>query len=253
MSTSTSIKDQLTELIKEYSPKLSDVKNNIDYYNKEDMSKKIKKDNNHSYIEKTTRKNKKSNSIDLKFLYNNPIELSYEKTNKINNDIKEIKQNLKQPYFPYYPNSGKINNVNYINNNNEKEEENCKFNEKEIKKISFRNKPIINFDLNNNLDFDSNRIYDDYSPVNKSVTKKFFYNKNYSPRLNSDFFENDPEIKKRNLLENYRLNNQQYNYIKLRNELNNKEFIRFMEEMEKIKINKLNQWKREFLADNYLY
>jgi hypothetical protein len=71
-----------------------------------------------------------------------------------------------------------------------------------------------------------------------------------SPRR---FFESDPDVKKRNQLENYRLNNQQYNYIKLRNELNNKEFIRFMEEMEKIKINKLNQWKREFLADNYLY
>ena len=252
MSSSTTVKYQLSELIKEYSPKLSDIHNNIDNYNKEDFAKKINKDLNYSFIEKSTRKNKNSSSDQLRYLYNNPIELSYEKTNKINNDIKEIKQNLKQPYFSNYLNNYNNNRENFnknINNN----EENCKCCEKEIKKISLRNKPIINFDLNENLNLDSNKLYNDYSPVNKSVTKKFFYNKNYSPRLNSDFFENDPDVKKRNQLENYRLNNQQYNYIKLRNELNNKEFIRFMEEMEKIKRNKLNQWKREFLADNYLY
>ena len=252
MSSSTTIKDQLTELIKEYSPKLSDIHNNIDNYNKEETAKKINKDLNNSYIEKSTRKNKRTNSNDLRYLYFNPIELSYEKTNKINNDIKEIKQNLKHPYFPNYLYNYN-NNKDDFNNNINNNEENCKCSEKVVKKISFRNRPIINFDLNDNLNLDSNKLYDDYSPVNKSVTKKFFYNKNYSPRLNSDFFENDPEVKKRNLLENYRLNNQQYNYIKLRNELNNKEFIRFMEEMEKIKKNKLNQWKREFLADNYLY
>ena len=252
MSSSTTVKYQLSELIKEYSPKLSDIHNNIDNYNKEDFAKKINKDLNYSFIEKSTRKNKNSSSDQLRYLYNNPIELSYEKTNKINNDIKEIKQNLKQPYFSNYLNNYNNNRENFnknINNN----EENCKCCEKEIKKISLRNKPIINFDLNENLNLDSNKLYNDYSPVNKSVTKKFFYNKNYSPRLNSDFFESDPDVKKRNQLENYRLNNQQYNYIKLRNELNNKEFIRFMEEMEKIKRNKLNQWKREFLADNYLY
>ena len=252
MSNSTTVKDQLSELIKEYSPKLSDVHNNIDNYNKEDFAKKINKDLNYSFIEKSTRKNKNSSSDQLRYLYNNPIELSYEKTNKINNDIKEIKQNLKQPYFSNYLNNYNNNREDFnktINNN----EENCKCCEKEIKKISLRNKPIINFDLNENLNLDSNKLYNDYSPVNKSVTKKFFYNKNYSPRLNSDFFENDPEVKKRNLLENYRLNNQQYNYIKLRNELNNTEFIKFMKDMEKIKKDKLNQWKREFLADNYLY
>ena len=252
MSSSTTVKYQLSELIKEYSPKLSDIHNNIDNYNKEDFAKKINKDLNYSFIEKSTRKNKNSSSDQLRYLYNNPIELSYEKTNKINNDIKEIKQNLKQPYFSNYLNNYNNNREDFnknINNN----EENCKCCEKEIKKISLRNKPIINFDLNENLNLDSNKLYNDYSPVNKSVTKKFFYNKNYSPRLNSDFFDNDPDVKKRNQLENFRLNNQQYNYIKLRNELNNKEFIRFMEEMEKIKRNKLNQWKREFLADNYLY
>ena len=252
MSSSTTVKYQLSELIKEYSPKLSDIHNNIDNYNKEDFAKKINKDLNYSFIEKSTRKNKNSSSDQLRYLYNNPIELSYEKTNKINNDIKEIKQNLKQPYFSNYLNNYNNNREDFnknINNN----EENCKCCEKEIKKISLRNKPIINFDLNENLNLDSNKLYNDYSPVNKSVTKKFFYNKNYSPRLNSDFFENDPDVKKRNQLENYRLNNQQYTYIKLRNELNNKEFIRFMEEMEKIKRNKLNQRKREFLADNYLY
>ena len=252
MSSSTTVKYQLSELIKEYSPKLSDIHNNIDNYNKEDYAKKINKDLNYSYIEKSTRKNKNSSSDQLRYLYNNPIELSYEKTNKINNDIKEIKQNLKQPYFSNYLNNYN-NNREDFNNNINNNEENCKCCEKEIKKISLRNKPIINFDLNENLNLDSNKLYNDYSPVNKSVTKKFFYNKNYSPRLNSDFFDNDPDVKKRNQLENYRLNNQQYNYIKLRNELNNKEFIRFMEEMEKIKRNKLNQWKREFLADNYLY
>ena len=252
MSSSTTVKYQLSELIKEYSPKLSDIHNNIDNYNKEDFAKKINKDLNYSFIEKSTRKNKNSSSDQLRYLYNNPIELSYEKTNKINNDIKEIKQNLKQPYFSNYLNNYN-NNREDFNNNINNNEENCKCCEKEIKKISLRNKPIINFDLNENLNLDSNKLYNDYSPVNKSVTKKFFYNKNYSPRLNSDFFDNDPDVKKRNQLENYRLNNQQYNYIKLRNELNNKEFIRFMEEMEKIKKNKLNQWKREFLADNYLY
>ena len=252
MSSSTTVKYQLSELIKEYSPKLSDIHNNIDNYNKEDFAKKINKDLNYSYIEKSTKKNKNSSSDQLRYLYNNPIELSYEKTNKINNDIKEIKQNLKQPYFSNYLNNYN-NNREDFNNNINNNEENCKCCEKEIKKISLRNKPIINFDLNENLNLDSNKLYNDYSPVNKSVTKKFFYNKNYSPRLNSDFFDNDPDVKKRNQLENYRLNNQQYNYIKLRNELNNKEFIRFMEEMEKIKRNKLNQWKREFLADNYLY
>ena len=252
MSSSTTVKYQLSELIKEYSPKLSDIHNNIDNYNKEDYAKKINKDLNYSFIEKSTRKNKNSSSDQLRYLYNNPIELSYEKTNKINNDIKEIKQNLKQPYFSNYLNNYN-NNREDFNNNINNNEENCKCCEKEIKKISLRNKPIINFDLNENLNLDSNKLYNDYSPVNKSVTKKFFYNKNYSPRLNSDFFDNDPDVKKRNQLENYRLNNQQYNYIKLRNELNNKEFIRFMEEMEKIKRNKLNQWKREFLADNYLY
>jgi hypothetical protein len=252
MSNSTTVKDQLSELIKEYSPKLSDVHNNIDNYNKEDFAKKINKDSNYSYIEKSTRKNKNSSSDELRYLYINPIELSYEKTNKINNDIKEIKQNLKQPYFSNYLYNYN-NNREDFNNNINKNEENCKCCGQEIKKISLRNKPIINFDLNENLNLDSNKLYNDYSPVNKSVTKRFFYNKNYSPRLNSDFFESDPDVKKRNQLENYRLNNQQYNYIKLRNELNNKEFIRFMEEMEKIKINKLNQWKREFLADNYLY
>ena len=252
MSSSTTVKYQLSELIKEYSPKLSDIHNNIDNYNKEDFAKKINKDLNYSYIEKSTRKNKNSSSDQLRYLYNNPIELSYEKTNKINNDIKEIKQNLKQPYFSNYLNNYN-NNREDFNNNINNNEENCKCCEKEIKKISLRNKPIINFDLNENLNLDSNKLYNDYSPVNKSVTKKFFYNKNYSPRLNSDFFDNDPDVKKRNQLENYRLNNQQYNYIKLRNELNNTEFIKFMKDMEKIKKDKLNQWKREFLADNYLY
>ena len=252
MSSSTTVKYQLSELIKEYSPKLSDIHNNIDNYNKEDYAKKINKDLNYSYIEKSTRKNKNSSSDQLRYLYNNPIELSYEKTNKINNDIKEIKQNLKQPYFSNYLNNYN-NNREDFNNNINNNEENCKCCEKEIKKISLRNKPIINFDLNENLNLDSNKLYNDYSPVNKSVTKKFFYNKNYSPRLNSDFFDNDPDVKKRNQLENYRLNNQQYNYIKLRNELNNTEFIKFMKDMEKIKKDKLNQWKREFLADNYLY
>ena len=168
-----------------------------------------------------------------------------EKTEKILNDIDEVKNSLKdkiQVNMSYYniPNQFKSNKIeeekNYQNNNNK-----------------FRNIPNY---YNPNLEFQPDKNIKHYS---YSLEKNVFidtpnYNNNPYYNLkqerncpnnnnNNNYIELNYQIKRINPNKNYG------NYLRS----NDNEFINYMNIMIGLKNRRLNQWRREFKEDNYKY
>ena len=225
----------LTQMIKDYSndTNKNNGKINLNYYyrNKSNYNSPMK--NNNKEIE-----NKKN---EIYSSYNQNDNSSYltpqrkkryytEKTEKILNDIEEVKRSLKnkiQYNMNYY------NVPNQFQYNINEEEKNYKDNNK--------NK------FNENYDFEPNNNLNNYS---YSLEKKYIIEepkKNYFPKKcpnqKKKYIENDFQIRNNYPKVNYGNNNFQNDY----------EFINYMNLMIGLKNRKLNQWRREFKEDNFKY
>ena len=239
----------LTQMINDYY--IDTNKNNDSYYGNFNYNKSNVNYNNQRNYNRNDNKYKRYNSP--KRNYNNnenksfltPTRMRYfsEKTEKILNDIEEVKNSLKdkiQVNMIYYnvPNQFKSNKIEEekISQNN-----NTKF------------RKIPNY-YNPNLEFSSEENIKQYS---YSLEKNYVIdqpNYNNNPYYNLNQGKNCPNNNNNYTKLNYQINrinpNEKYgNYLRS----NDNEFINYMNLMIGLKNRKLNQWRREFNEDNYKY
>ena len=185
-------------------------------------------------------KTKNNEEISMLTPKNNSFMLN-DKSQKIKNEIYQIKKILgyKEPI---------IANISNINKPNEFYSNSIKIEEEKNNINNLNNKPIINLYFKN-YDLEPEKIY------NYSLTDRILIEPGIFKATNKLKKKKEDNIKERDYkgFDSLIKKNKNEEIMKRLNGKGRDEFISYMNEMNRLKNRKLQQWRREFIEDNLKY
>ena len=185
-------------------------------------------------------KTKNNEEISMLTPKNNSFMLN-DKSQKIKNEIYQIKKILgyKEPI---------IANISNINKPNEFYSNSIKIEEEKNNINNLNNKPIINLYFKN-YDLEPEKIY------NYSLTDRILIEPGIFKATNKLKRKKEDNIKERDYkgFDSLIKKNKNEEIMKRLNGKGRDEFISYMNEMNRLKNRKLQQWRREFIEDNLKY
>ena len=185
-------------------------------------------------------KTKNNEEISMLTPKNNSFMLN-DKSQKIKNEIYQIKKILgyKEPI---------IANISNINKPNEFYSNSIKIEEEKNNNNNLYNRPIINLYFKN-YDLEPEKIY------NYSLTDRILIEPGIFKATNKLKRKKEDNIKERDYkgFDSLIKKNKNEEIMKRLNGKGRDEFISYMNEMNRLKNRKLQQWRREFIEDNLKY
>ena len=185
-------------------------------------------------------KTKNNEEISMLTPKNNSFMLN-DKSQKIKNEIYQIKKILgyKEPI---------IANISNINKPNEFYSNSIKIEEEKNNNNNLYNRPIINLYFKN-YDLEPEKIYN-YSLTDRILIEPGIFKATYKLKR-----KKEDNIKERDYkgFDSLIKKNKNEEIMKRLNGKGRDEFISYMNEMNRLKNRKLQQWRREFIEDNLKY